>query len=124
MRHTKLQAMITSLERALNSAHASFRVTDKEKDSALAKAEAGLQNVAEGRTWSRVREEEALRRQAEAQVAELQRELERATAAMHERSQKVRSAHPSQPLAHATDERPTRRRPAPRETSSSRCARG
>ena len=56
-RHTELQGVITGLERAINSISSSTKAAYKEKDAALAQAQAEVARAKEGRTWANVQRE-------------------------------------------------------------------
>ena len=91
-RFTSLQVEATALERQLFKAGAALRATSKEKEAELGRVEAELRKVSEGRIWSRVHEAEAKRKQAEAKVADLERQVDELLNEKRQRSQHVRAA--------------------------------
>eukprot|EP00966_Prymnesium_polylepis_P307213 7099022-Prymnesium_polylepis.1 len=88
-RTTRLEGMITELERQLQRSHAALRKgTSKEAERALEESTKEPQRIKEGRVWANVRSEEEKRRRAEGQRDELKAEVIRLTELVNAHSRK------------------------------------
>ena len=85
---TRLEGLITDLEKQLRSAHAAMRKGGQMAAKTQEQLEGELQRVKEGRVWSAVHEEQATRVRVEAQRDELKAEVVRLNEQVNSRSRK------------------------------------
>ena len=88
---TRLEGMITELERALARARSALRGSLAEAAIAQEKVQAELEKAREGRIWARVNEEQERRKQAEEHRNQAQARAEEFSAELNARSSKLQA---------------------------------